>query len=483
VKNAAIMLATGLALAASGCSEPEIILDGDRYDTRAPVEEIMETITEEEARAYRQKEREGDPGFFDRLSATTSNLVPEWLGGGERRQIIRKGIRQKTPVPLEIRPQVRNASWTHANGTPEHRNAHLALNPNFKLAWKARVGASSERRNRITSDPIVVGNRIFVMDSKSRLTALSTSGKAVWSISLVPAGESSADAGGGGLAFGNGVLYAATGYGNVHALNPENGRQYWKQFLGIAPYSAPTVVGDRVIVVTKDSRAWAIGRNGRLNWSAFGAEASASLAGGASPAALGEGALIPFPSGELVSVDSSGSVKWARVVSGRSKLQSRAAISGVTGDPVVDGEIVYAGNQANATTAFSVETGQQLWTYNEGSYGPVWPEGNSVFLVTDSSRLNRLDASSGRIIWSTPLPRYKTSRTSKQAAVYSHFGPILAGGLLIVPSSEGVIRCFDPVTGEVARTVRIESGAATDPVVANGVLYIVNQDGELVAYK
>ena len=175
-----------------------------------------------------------------------------------------------------------------------------------------------------------------------------------------------------------------------------------------------------------------------MKWTAFGAETNANLIGGASSAAWGRNAIIPFPSGEIISVDTvDGSQNWSRVVAGRGAIQARNAIPGVTGDPVVDGNVVYASNQTGATSAFSAATGELIWTYNEGSYGPVWPEGDSVFLVTDTSRLNRLDSSNGRIIWSTPLPRYKTSRASKQAAVFAHYGPILAGGRLIVPSSDG----------------------------------------------
>ncbi|MDE0306959.1 MAG: PQQ-binding-like beta-propeller repeat protein [Albidovulum sp.] len=485
VKLAAPLLVFGLALAASGCSEPEVVLEGTRSDSRAPVSEIMATITAEEEEAFRRERTAKDPGFFERLSAGAGNLVPNWLSGGDRQRIIRRGIRPETPIPLQISAATENANWTHINGGPEHKTAHLALDPNFKLAWKAQIGGGNERRNRISADPIVVGGRVFAMDSRSRLTSLSMSGKRIWSVSLVPQGEHSADASGGGLAFGGGLIFATTGYGYLHALNPNNGKQYWSQFFGIAPYSAPTVIGSRVIAVTQDSKAWAIDiRNGRFQWTAFGAEVPASLAGGASPAAWRGNAIIPMPSGELASVNSdSGSTNWSTVVAGRSKIQARSTIKGVTGDPVVDGEVIYAGNQTGATSAFAAASGNLIWTHNEGSYGPVWPEGNSVFLVSDSSRLNRLNASNGRIIWSTPLPRYKTNRVSKQAAVYAHFGPILAGGRLIVPSSDGNIRSVDPVTGEIVRIVSIDSGAASNPVVANGMLFIVNQDGELLAYK
>ncbi|MGB1006987.1 MAG: hypothetical protein ACPGVX_07405, partial [Thalassobaculaceae bacterium] len=35
----------------------------------------------------------------------------------------------------------------------------------------------------------------------------------------------------------------------------------------------------------------------------------------------------------------------------------------------------------------------------------------------------------------------------KRAAVYAHYGPVLAGGRLVVASSDGVLRFFTPESG------------------------------------
>ena len=72
---------------------------------------------------------------------------------------------------------------------------------------------------------------------------------------------------------------------------------------------------------------------------------------------------------------------------------------------------------------------------------------------------------------------------TRRSVRYAHFGPILAGGRLIVASSDGQMRGFDPVSGAVREVVPLPGGAATHPVVAGGVLYVVSGDGQLMAFR
>jgi len=65
---------------------------------------------------------------------------------------------------------------------------------------------------------VVAGNRIFTLDSASRVTAVGTNGQVQWSRTLVPANEKDRDASGGGLAFGENTIFASTGFGELFQL-------------------------------------------------------------------------------------------------------------------------------------------------------------------------------------------------------------------------------------------------------------------------
>jgi outer membrane protein assembly factor BamB len=119
----------------------------------------------------------------------------------------------------------------------------------------------------------------------------------------------------------------------------------------------------------------------------------------------------------------------------------------------------------------------------EGAVGPVWPVGGSVFMVNDLGEVLRLDATDGSTIWRVELPGFVERRERRQSTRYEHYGPVLAGGRLIVASSDGLIRQFDPVDGSLIGTLEIRGGATSNPVVADGTLYVLSKRGQLLAFR
>jgi len=74
-------------------------------------------------------------------------------------------------------------------------------------------------------------------------------------------------------------------------------------------------------------------------------------------------------------------------------------------------------------------------------------------------------------------------RIRRRRGIFAHYGPVLAGGRLIVASSDGVLREADPASGRLLRETPLGAPAAADPVVAQGTLYVVTADGRLHALR
>jgi outer membrane protein assembly factor BamB len=103
--------------------------------------------------------------------------------------------------------------------------------------------------------------------------------------------------------------------------------------------------------------------------------------------------------------------------------------------------------------------------------------------VNDLNQLVRLDNRDGSVIWRVALPDLIERRAGKSRAAVAHYGPILAGGRLIVASSDGLIRQFDPVSGAMVGQIELSGGAASAPVVAGNTLYVVSKNGQLLAFR
>ena len=429
---------TGAALAAAflaGCAEPDVILPGERLGLRA--------------------------------------------GAGV--------VEVNRAAPITLRAPVVNADWTHRGGDAQHDAPHPELNSALSLAFATDIGAGDSRGARITAAPVVAQGLIYTLDATSVVSAVGTNGAIVWQRDLTPPTDRRYDASGGGLAVANGVLYVNLGFGRTVAVDARSGAEIWTQDLDAPASAAPTVLNGIVYVVARDSRAWALdAATGRVRWQIVGTPSTTSFGGGAGAAVTSDIAVFPFPSGELLAAFPEGGLRrWSTVLAGE-RLGSAAGIAAtdIGGDPVIDGDRLYAGNTSGRLAAIELATGERIWTVNDGVTGPVWTAGGSLFAVNDLNQLIRLEAATGDTIWRVQLPVGETRGLFGRRDVrFVHYGPILAGGRLVVASSDGVLRQFDPVSGATLAETAIPGGAASAPAIAGGALYVVSQDGALLAFR
>lgn len=422
----------GLALLLGACGEAEVILPGERLALR---------------------------------SGTFANPVPV-----------------AAPRGIALPAAIANADWTHRGGGPDHAAGHVALGGALAPLFEVGIGEGDSRRARITAQPVVAGGRVFTMDARATVSAFGVGGDALWSREVVPVADARADASGGGLATDGGTVFASSGYGRLSALDAATGEVRWTQDLDAPGSSSPTVFGDLVFVVARDGRAWALeAATGRVRWTLPGLPATATFAGGAGVAAQDGLVIVPLPSGEVVGAfPEAGLRRWGTILAGARPGSAAAyAATDIGGDPVLDGGTAYVANVSGRVAALVAESGETLWSVAEGAASPVVPAGDSLFLVNDLGELLRLEAATGATIWRQPLPQPERQRRG----VVAHYGPILAGGRLIVASSDGLLRQFDPATGSPLGDVALRAGAASAPVVAGGILYVITDDGRLAAFR
>lgn len=444
---ARVLLAGVVATLLVGCAEREVILPGARFDVTAPLEASVP--------------QEGKP------APLPAPPVPN------------------RSVAISLPAQVRLAEWTHRGSNQRHLAPHSALSAQPVRVFSAPIGEGNSRRYRISVTPVVSGGRIFTMDARATVTATSTGGGTLWSSNVTPASDAGGEASGGGLAFGEGRLFVTTGFGELLAIDPASGGVIWRQRLGAPVTGAPTVQGGIVYVVARDSSAWAVNAaDGTLRWQITGAPATAGMTVASSPAATDRLVILPLPSGEVLGALRLGGVQtWSTFVKGERPGRGYTEVSGLGADPVVAGGVTYIGNLSGRTVALGTETGERLWTADEGAVSMIAVAGGSVFLVNDQADLVRLNAETGERIWSVDMPYFVKTKPRRQEAIFAHFGPVLAGGRLVIASSDGVLRFFSPTDGSLVGTVELPGGAASVPVVVGGVLYVVGGNGQLHAFR
>ena len=414
------------------------------------------------------------------LPGTRESLDAALTDGAADRDAV---VNQTLPVALPA--MTANANWPQRPGSAVTRVNNAALGGSLSLAWSVNIGDGDGRKARITGDPVVADGRIFTLDSGARVTAVTPAGATAWVKDLTPPSDNPGQASGGGLAYGGGKLFVATGYGILSALDPTNGAVLWEQDLDSSGTGAPTVAGDTVYVVSGDATAWAINTtNGRVRWQMTATPDRNSLLGGPAPAISDDLVIFGHASGEVQAVNRSGGLQtWGALVAGRRQGFAKSVVGDISGDPVVAGGKVFVGVQSGVTVALDAATGERLWSVKEGAMSPVWAVGNDVFLVSDLNQIVRVSAETGERIWAHDLPLFVRDVARRQREVFAHYGPVLAGNRLIVASGDGLLRQFDPASGDLTGQVEIPGGASSNPVIAGRSLYVVSAKGQLLAFR
>ena len=106
-----------------------------------------------------------------------------------------------------------------------------------------------------------------------------------------------------------------------------------------------------------------------------------------------------------------------------------------------------------------------------GSQTP-WIAGQHIFVVDTDGRLSALNRDTGQISWAVKLPDARTWS-----------GPALAGGTLWLASNKGGVVGVDAVTGRVTQKLSVSTPVYVAPVVANGVMYVLTDKAQLVAFR
>jgi outer membrane protein assembly factor BamB len=235
--------------------------------------------------------------------------------------------------------------------------------------------------------------------------------------------------------------------------------------------------------VTRDNRAVGLdGSTGKVRWRVQAASSDAGLLGGASPAIAGQLVALPFASGELVGIEGgAGRRLWSAVLSGGRKGLARSAITDISGDPVMVGPFVVAANQSGRMIAIDGRNGQRVWTRNLGSASPIWAAGDTIFMVSDDAQLMRISARNGETLWAIQMPAYGDPEDREDPIAYS--GPVLINGRLYLTDSEDNLLSFDAQTGAEQPGARVSGGSLTGPVVANGTVYVLSDNGTLYAFR
>jgi outer membrane protein assembly factor BamB len=379
------------------------------------------------------------------------------------------------------RPQ-RNPDWPQAGGYPDHVMFHLELPDQLHEAWSTSIGEGSTDRSKLFAGPVVANGRVFTIDTDGEVAAFSLQdGKRLWGTDVTPESESDAVVTGAVSVFGSRV-YVASGYAEVLSLDAETGKILWRTALTAPVRAAPTVSGDRAFVTTVDNQLIALSiADGKKLWDHAGISETAGLLGGSSPAFDSGTVIAAYSSGELFALRAdTGRVAWTENLAAVRRADAVSALADVA-RPVVDRGIVLAVSHSGRFAAVELRSGGRLWDREVASAHMPWVAGDYVYILTTTGDVLCMTRRDGRIKWVQTLPLYNDPEKEKEPISWS--GPVLAGDRLILVGSSGDAIAISPYTGKPLGRLKLKGKTLISPVVADGTLLILTDEGDLVAYR
>jgi outer membrane protein assembly factor BamB len=426
------------------------------------------------------------------LALAGCGLWDDWFGSrktplpGKRERILgaRRALEVDEGTPkVELPPAVRNAAWPQAGGNPAHFMGHLAASDRLAEAWSANIGAGGGYRRKIMAQPVVADGIVYVMDSKAVVSAFDMArGSRVWRTDTKDDDDDSTNVG-GGLTLDQGTLYAVNGLAELVALDAAKGTIRWRSRFGAPTRSAPTVVEGRLFVTTIEDRLLALAADdGRQLWSHQAANPTTSILGRPAPAYSTGLVVGGFGSGELATMRAdSGSVVWTDTLATAVRSGSLADFPAIRGLPVIGDGRVYAMSLGGLTVAIDLPTGRRLWEREAAGEDSPWATGSWLFIISLEQKMAALNRDDGRVSWVTQLPRWKNPEKEEDPITW--YGPLLVSDRLVVAGTNHEALAVSPYTGEILGRQELSGAASLGPIVADGTVFVVTDDGRLLALR
>jgi outer membrane protein assembly factor BamB len=427
------------------------------------------------------------------LALAGCSAIEGWFAGNKKplpgkRELVTGTPHGLMPNPAAPRvtlpPPVRNAGWPQAGGNPAHLMGHLQANATLAEAWRADIGAGGGYRRVILAQPVVSAGRVFTMDSAGTVTAFQLgNGARLWRAETRRSDDDNPNVG-GGLAEANGVLYAVNGLADIVAFDSATGTVKWRRDIHVPARSAPTVVAGRLFCLTIDDRLLALNTtDGRQLWQYQAANATTAMLGQPAPAYANGLVVAGFGSGDLACLrGDTGTVIWTDSLAAATGPASMVNLSSVRGRPVIaNGEVLAIGMGGEAV-GIDLPSGRRLWERNVAGINSPWVAGGWMFVVSLDQKMAAISTSDGEIAWVTQLPEWRNPQKRKDSI--SWFGPVLLTDRLVVAGTSRDALSVSPYSGEILSRQALSAAAAPlEPVVADGTLLIVSDDGRLLALR
>lgn len=384
-----------------------------------------------------------------------------------------KGMSISLPLPEMGR------DWPQMGGDPAHTTSNFSLNEALAPQWTSSIG-SGVGDGRFLSLPILTEGVLYAMDTRGQVSALKAdSGEALWSTDISPENHESAIIG-GGLAYGGGKIFVTSPHAEVLGLDAASGKILWRLPTPSPVRAAPTLANGRLYVLTISNQLEVLdAETGNRLWNHAGITEHAGLLGTASPAVSNSVVVVTYSSGEIYALKAeNGHQLWTETLSSTRRPDSLSSLSHIKAFPVIDKDKVIIIGHNQKMAAYDLNRGERLWERHIGGTRTPAVVGGYIFMINSHNELLCLTRDHGQVVW---VRKLDSDQQHPYKVVWN--GPLVANNKLYLVSQAGNLMAVDPTNGQTLSNLHLAAPFSLPPFVAQETLYLLNDEGEVTAFK
>jgi outer membrane protein assembly factor BamB len=338
----------------------------------------------------------------------------------------------------------------------------------IERVWRASLGGDGERL-RLALAPAVDGERVYAAGRDGDLYAFDAlRGRTLWRTRTeLPLSA--------GPAVGDGLVAVGTSDGRLATFDAATGAKKWEARLTGEVLARPAVAAQAVVVRTVDGHLRALSpEDGRELWTDDEAVPRLTLRGTAPPVIAGDTVVCGFDNGKVAAYGlANGDVLWETALApprGRTELERLVDIDGAVR---VSGRDVFAAGFQGRVAMLALDSGQVWWGRDLSSHRGLEVDGETLYVTAADGSIQALRRRDGTPVWTN-------DRLLRRGVT----APAVTEDAIVVADFEGYVHWLDRATGELLGRAEVGGERVTNaPVVANGLVYVQDDAGALVALR
>ncbi len=288
------------------------------------------------------------------------------------------------------------------------------------VRWK--YPKEGKAQTYFATTPAISGGALYLTDDNGQVYRLdAATGQEIWRKKLEGAIRSAP-------VISSGVVYFGSGNNHCYALSADSGQVIWDAPTDGAVTTSPTITGGLAVFTSSDNNVYSLSaRNGHKAWSvAFDADPSIV------PIVFDGTSLYVTAGDTIYRLNPSNGAQEAPI-----KLPTNVLLP-----PTVSGDAIYVITQNNIVYALS--GGRERWraALDSAATAPPLLTGNLLLVPTQAGVISGYNAGSGKLQWRYVVQASATDSQPKAASTEVFAAPIVADGTLYVVSDDGTLSAF-----------------------------------------